>query len=211
MKNRKIVLVFFSSIALCFHSVAQVSDSNDFTQRELMDVTCATEGLFTGKDKIVIDFTKLTPKEWCYPMRNGKVISPFGGARRHHTGADIKTHAGDTIFAAFDGKVRLAKPYSGYGNVIVIRHDIGIETVYSHNKKNLVKVNDHVRAGQPIAIVGRTGRATTEHCHFEIRINGRAYDPMKFFDAATRQLRSQKVIAYKSGKIQFLKVDAAKQ
>ena len=195
-------MTFIFSVTLCILSVAQTSNITEFSQREQMDVACATEGLFAGKDKIVMDFSKLTTNEWCYPLKNGKLISPFGGARRNHTGADIKTHAGDTIFAAFDGIVRLSKPYSGYGNVIVLRHDIGIETVYSHNKKNLVKVNDNVRAGQPIAIVGRTGRATTEHCHFEIRINGKAYDPMKFFDATTHRLRQQKVVAYKSGKIQ---------
>ncbi len=178
----------------------------DFTAMEKADVACQTVGLFDGRDKIVIDLSRLEDKDWCYPLRNGKIISPFGRSRRNHTGTDIKTFAGDTIYAAFTGRVRFARMYSGYGNVIVLRHDIGLETVYSHNKKNLVKVGDYVRAGQPIAIMGRTGRATTEHCHFEIRINGKPYDPMKFFDGDTRQLRSEKVIAHKSGKIQFIDI-----
>ena len=75
------------------------------------------------------------------------------------------------------------------------------ETLYSHNSKNLVKVGDWVKAGQPIALTGRTGRATTEHLHFEVRINGKTYDPARFFDHKNRSLKKVKVVAHKSGKV----------
>lgn len=178
----------------------------DFTEREKNVVAVPTKGLFDESDKIVVDFSKISRKDWCYPMKNGRVISPFGGKRKNHKGTDIKTFANDTIYAAFDGRVRFAKSFAGYGNAIVLRHDIGIETLYSHNKKNLVRIGDYVKAGQPIAIVGRTGRATTEHCHFEVRINGKPYDPMRFFDSKTRQLRSISVVAHKSGRIETVNV-----
>jgi len=90
--------------------------------------------------------------------------------------------------SAFDGIVRLAKPYYAYGNVIVVRHYNGLETVYSHNSKNLVKPGDYVKAGQPIALTGRTGRATTEHLHFEVRVNGQHFNPNLVFDLQERKL-----------------------
>ena len=183
-----------------------ISLKEDFTDREQQHIQVPTSGLFDDAPKITIDLSTLTRNDWCYPMKNGKVISPFGGSRKNHAGIDIKTFAGDTIYAAFSGRVRFAKPYSGYGNVIVLRHSTGLETVYSHNKRHLVRIGDFVMAGQPIAIVGRTGRATTEHCHFEVRINGKAYNPARFFDTTLRTLKSMKVIAYKSGVIETYNV-----
>ena len=76
-----------------------------------------------------------------------------------------------------------------------------METLYSHNSKNLVEVGEWVKAGQPIALTGRTGRATTEHLHFEVRINGKTYDPARFFDHKNRCLKKVKVVAHKSGKV----------
>lgn len=122
-----------------------------------------------------------TEQWWCYPLPGAKVISPYGG-RRHHSGTDIKTKPNDNILAAFDGEVVFSGKYGGYGNLIRLRHDNGLETYYSHNSQNLVKVGDVVRAGQVIALTGRTGRATTEHLHFETRVNGKAVNSKKYFD-----------------------------
>ena len=85
----------------------------------------------------------------------------------------------------------MSKPYSAYGNVIVVRHPSGLETVYSHNSKNLVQSGDTVKAGQPIALTGRTGRATTEHLHFETRINGQHFNPNILFNMKTEALRHE--------------------
>lgn len=84
----------------------------------------------------------------------------------------------------------MSKMYGGYGNIIVIRHPNGLETVYSHNFKNFVRSGDKVKAGEPIALTGRTGRATTEHIHFEVRINGQHINPSLLFDMKTRALRT---------------------
>ena len=127
---------------------------------------------------------------WSYPLPDAKVISPYGkrGGRRH-TGVDLKTKANDEIRAAFDGEVVFSGPYSGYGNLVRIRHDNGLETYYSHNSKNLVKTGEQVKAGQVIALTGQTGRASTPHLHFETRINGQPVNPNTYFDHATHSLR----------------------
>lgn len=174
-------------------------NSLDFTSAEKRIVATPTKGLFDDKDVLTIDLGKYNEGDWCYPLEGSKVISPFGG-RRRHSGVDIKTRPNDDIKSVFDGVVRFAQPYYGYGNVIVVRHANGLETLYSHNSKNLVKVGDHVKAGQVIALTGRTGRATTEHCHFEVRVNGKIIDPGKLFDFKTRSLKSDLLGFNKYGK-----------
>lgn len=134
------------------------------------------------------DVSRDSTQWWCYPLPGAKVISPFGG-RRHHSGTDIKTKPNDEIYAAFDGEVVFSANYAGYGNLIRVQHANGLETYYSHNSKNLVKKGDHVKAGQVIALTGRTGRATTEHLHFEMRVNGRAVNSNKYFDHTNHTLR----------------------
>lgn len=184
---------------------AAVDLDREITERERADVAVSTPGLFANSNTITINFAEMSEGQWCYPLEDSKVISPYGGKRRH-SGVDIKKGSHDEIHAAFAGKVRFAKRYSGYGNVIVVRHASGLETLYSHNSQNLVKVGDWVKAGQVIAISGRTGRATTEHCHFEIRINGRSYNPALIYDHANHQLKHVKLVVSKSGKISITPV-----
>ncbi|MCC8034611.1 MAG: peptidoglycan DD-metalloendopeptidase family protein [Rikenellaceae bacterium] len=124
-----------------------------------------------------------------YPYK-GRFLSDFGmRSGRPHTGIDIKTIADDTIRAVLPGVVRMSKNYSSYGNIVVIRHPHGFETVYAHCSRNLVGVNDRVEAGTPIGLAGRTGRATTEHLHFEIRVAGEPLDPKKMLDIENEGLR----------------------
>jgi len=113
----------------------------------------------------------------------GKVISRFGPrSGRMHTGTDIKKIKGDTIYAAYDGQATMAKYYYGYGNLVVLDHGSNIETYYSHLSKCLVKPGEPVKIGMPIGLAGATGRATTSHLHFEIREQGKPYDPEMVFD-----------------------------
>jgi murein DD-endopeptidase MepM/ murein hydrolase activator NlpD len=129
-------------------------------------------------------------QNWCYPLPGAKVISPYGSrGGRSHSGTDLKTKPNDNILAAFDGEVVFSGNYYGYGNLIRIKHANGLETYYSHNSKNLVKVGDRVKAGDVIALTGRTGRATTEHLHFETRINGQSVNSARFFDHERHELR----------------------
>ena len=154
---------------------------------------------FKNNNEFSINFAEYSEEDWCYPMKGGKVISSFGGKRRH-AGTDIKTKAGDPIYAAFEGKVVRSGTHYGYGLCIVIRHANGLETLYSHQKKNLVKVGDWVKAGDQIGIVGRTGRASTEHCHFEVKCNGRPFDSAKIFNHANNTLKSQTLVFRKTKK-----------
>jgi len=114
----------------------------------------------------------------------GKVTSPFGPRwRRFHYGTDIKLQIGDTVVAAFDGKVRVEQyERRGYGNYLVIRHPNGLETVYGHLSQFLVSDGETVVAGQPIALGGNTGRSTGSHLHFECRFLGQAIDPSDIVD-----------------------------
>lgn len=137
---------------------------------------------------------------WCYPLVGAKVISPYGRrSGRSHTGVDLKTVARDTIRAAFAGTVVWSKPMSGYGNLVRITHANGLETYYSHNTKNLVREGDRVRVGQPIALTGQTGRASTPHLHFEVRINGRHLNPATFFNHQTYTIRPDAFLKTKDG------------
>lgn len=114
----------------------------------------------------------------------GTVTSPYGPRRRRfHYGIDLKLQIGDTVYAAFDGKVRVCSyERRGYGNYLVIRHPNGLETVYGHLSESLVHINENVQAGQPIALGGNTGRSTGSHLHFEFRFLGQAIDPSDIID-----------------------------
>lgn len=103
--------------------------------------------------------------------------------RRMHHGIDLKVQIGDTIYAAFDGKVRVtAYEKRGYGYHVVIRHPNGLETVYGHLSGFLVSDNEVVKSGQAIALGGNTGRSTGSHLHFELRFLGKSIDPTKVID-----------------------------
>lgn len=183
-----------------------VDMDREFTKNEQSIVSAKTPELFAKSKSITINFAAYDESDWCYPLQGSKVISNYGGKRRH-SGVDLKTKPNDTIRAAFAGRVRFSKRYSGYGNVVVLRHASGLETLYSHNSKNLVNVGDWVKPGQPIALTGRTGRATTEHLHFEIRVNGKAYNPALIFDHPNRKLKNVKVVVNKSGRISVSEAD----
>lgn len=144
---------------------------------------------FTITNTFRLDLEKIEEKAWAYPLPGAKVISPYGGKRRH-SGVDLKTKANDEIVAAFDGEVVASGPYFGYGNCIRIKHAYGLETLYSHQSKNFVKKGDKVKAGQVIGLTGRTGRATTEHLHFEMSFGGRRLDPAIVFDHSNHKLKA---------------------
>lgn len=137
---------------------------------------------------------------WCYPLPSAKVISNYGGRDgRRHTGVDLKTTNKDKILAAFDGVVVFSGKSSGYGNLVRLRHENGLETYYSHNSKNLVKQGERVRAGQVIALTGQTGRASTPHLHFETRIQGKPVNPNTYFDHQRHVLRTDAFVKKNNG------------
>jgi len=118
------------------------------------------------------------------PTESRVVTSNFGARwGRQHKGLDIKVYIGDTIRAAFSGKVRVVRyEAAGYGKYVVIRHNNGLETIYGHMSAWLVQENQVVKAGQPIGLGGNTGRSTGSHLHFETRLCGVALNPALMFD-----------------------------
>lgn len=116
----------------------------------------------------------------------------FGIRRgRRHQGVDIPLKTGDPVYATFNGKVRISKYLGGYGNLIVIRHENGLETFYGHLSKRNVEVGDWVNAGDIIGLGGSTGRSTGPHLHFETRYQGFAFDPQWLIDFKTGDLRQR--------------------
>ena len=130
------------------------------------------------------DSFRIDLRHFCMPTPSRTITSNFGRRwGRMHKGLDIKVYTGDTIRAAFDGKVRMAQyDANGYGNYVVIRHPNGLETIYGHMSKHLVNENQNVKAGTPIGLGGNTGRSTGSHLHFETRLCGVALDPALMFD-----------------------------
>ncbi|MBR3936734.1 MAG: peptidoglycan DD-metalloendopeptidase family protein [Bacteroidaceae bacterium] len=132
------------------------------------------------------DSVIISMKGYCMPTDSTYITDKFGyrpRRGRQHFGLDIRIKTGDTIRAAFDGKVRISRyERRGYGHYLVIRHPNGLETLYGHLSKKLVNENDIVHAGDPIALGGNTGRSTGPHLHFETRILGNAINPALMFD-----------------------------
>lgn len=129
-------------------------------------------------------------KSYRYPYV-GRITSRYGMRhRRAHNGIDMAVKVGDTICSAFDGRVRFSKATeTGYGTLIIIRHDNGLETYHGHLSKRLVEENDRVVAGQPIGLGGNSGRSTGPHLHFETRYYGQSFDPERLINFRTGELR----------------------
>ena len=138
------------------------------------------------KNVTIPDSFRIDLSGYCMPTTNTKITSKFGPRRRRmHKGIDVKVYIGDTIRAAFSGKVRVVKNQgrrTGYGKYVIIRHDNGLETVYGHLSKQLVNEEQYVEAGEVIGLGGNTGRSTGSHLHFETRFLGQAINPAFMFD-----------------------------
>lgn len=179
--------------AVFYEPALQIRDS--FTNIEKCMVGLKDETLFKGRPEIILNFENIQDNSYFFPLPGARILSAYGRRNgRSHTGIDLKVNRRDTILATFDGIVRMVGWARGYGNVIVIRHYNGLETVYAHNSKHLVRSGDKVNAGTPIAITGATGRASTDHLHYEIRMNGTPFNPNIIIDFTTRQLRNQRIV-----------------
>ncbi len=143
-----------------------------------------TDRVHVYTNYMVPDSFRIDMTGFCMPTTHTKITSKYGPRRRRmHKGIDVKVYRGDTIRAAFDGKVRIVKyERRGYGKYVVLRHDNGLETIYGHLSKQTVKVNDYVKAGDVIGLGGNTGRSTGSHLHFETRFMGEVINPALLFD-----------------------------
>ncbi|WP_175490945.1 M23 family metallopeptidase [Pontibacter chinhatensis] len=123
-------------------------------------------------------------REYNMPLEKTPITSKFGPrSGRWHYGTDIDLDTGDSIYAAFDGVVRINKwDGGGYGNYIVLRHYNGLETLYGHMSRTIAKTGDFVKAGEVIGLGGSTGRSSGPHLHYEVRYQGNPLDPENIYD-----------------------------
>mgnify|MGYP004448799751 CR=1 FL=1 len=174
--------------------VLSVANYLDFEEEEAPEEDIYTEGWNSRyvncyQNASVPQTATIDVSKFCMPVP-GYLTSPYGYRKRfkrQHKGVDLKLNIGDTVRAAFDGRVRLTKfEAKGYGNYIVARHTNDLETVYGHLSKFLVNEGDYVKAGDPIALGGNTGRSTGPHLHFETRYMGYPINPSAIFDFANQ-------------------------
>ena len=142
------------------------------------------------KDANVPNSKVLDVRHYVMPIKGNYVTSHYGYRPkfgRTHKGIDLRAAIGDTVYSAFSGRVRLTRfERGGYGFYVIVRHENGLETVYGHLSRFLVKPDQYVKAGQPIALSGNTGRSTGPHLHFETRFMGYAINPEAIFDFGNR-------------------------
>ncbi|HSE11010.1 MAG TPA: M23 family metallopeptidase [Rudaea sp.] len=129
-----------------------------------------------------------------YPVASGYIGSGFGartdpinGFDEYHTGIDFDAPTGSPITAVADGVVTFNGERPGYGNVVEVDHGNGYMTRYAHNSKNIAQIGQRVHAGDVIAKVGSSGRATGPHCHFEVWLHGRAVNPLTYVNRAVKR------------------------
>lgn len=157
-------------------------------ERELFELNWDNEKLNPYSTEPTIG-ERIDIRSYVNPVRTNVVNSHYGYRSRfgrNHYGIDLKASIGDTIYAAFSGKIRLTKfDRGGYGFYVVIRHENKLETLYGHLSRFLVKENQYVKEGEAIGIAGNTGRSTGPHLHFEFRYNGKCINPEKLIDFET--------------------------
>lgn len=148
------------------------------------------DNTYAHRETALPDSFRIDLRGFHMPTPSRVVTSNFGSRwGRQHKGLDIKVYIGDTIRAAFSGKVRVVRfERRGYGNYVVIRHPNGLETIYGHMSKHLVVENQEVRAGEPIGLGGNTGRSYGSHLHFETRLCGVALNPAIMFDFVNQDI-----------------------
>lgn len=158
-------------------------------------ITCNTNQVGVMKDTIWMCVLDSAHSDFCIPF-DGRITSGFGYRHgRNHNGVDIDLEEGDTIRAAFDGKIRYAQYHeNGFGNLIIIRHYNGLETYYAHCSKLLVAPNQEIKAGDPIALGGNTGHSYGAHLHFEIRFYDVPIDPELVFNFQVKDVYSNLLV-----------------
>lgn len=161
-------------------TVFQITPDNEFPESQIIKIESDSLGVYN------------------HP-RVGPVNSKFGWRDgRMHKGIDINLHKGDAVVAAFDGMVRIAHAKGAYGNVVIIRHYNGLETVYAHLSKMKVKPGQIVLAGQLIGLGGSTGRSSGPHLHFEVRFKGQALNPSSIISFVENKAYNDSIVIKKS-------------
>lgn len=154
--------------------------------------------LLTTNDTVRLVLNDIYRCNYVHPV-NSDVNSGFGYRKgRYHFGVDLDIEYGEPIYNSFDGKVRVAKYSPTYGNVVVVRHYNGLETVYSHLSDFSVDKGDEIRAGTTVGLGGNTGRSTGTHLHYEVRFQGEPVDPAEVISFEHQTLKDDTLEVYRS-------------
>jgi biotin carboxyl carrier protein len=189
--SRKQLRIVCLLMAGLLNASPMLAQRGKFSAAEQQQISVPTPGLFADGDAFVVDFKAIADRDYSFPL-------PVGHATLiGNQSLEITTVRGDAVKAMFDGVVRLSRKHPQYGNVIVIRHDNGLETVYANNAQNMVKVGQHIQAGQTIAIVG--GSADRVYCTFAAMVNGGWINPATIVDPVSHRLRRQAFQFKKNG------------
>ena len=150
------------------------------------------------KDTIWLCLNEEESNDFSIPVK-GVVTSHYGyRSGRYHNGIDLALKIGDTVYAAFSGKIRYAKYNDGgFGNLVVIRHNNGLETFYAHLSKHLVVPNQDIKFGEPIGLGGNTGRSFGPHLHFEVRFYDGSINPEEIIDFTSKKLKRENLFVHK--------------
>ena len=190
--------------AACIVIMTSAAKEDDFTALERQQISIGTPGLFDHSEAFSIDFGGYRKSDYSFPLPVGKAEVKGGNE------LEITTKKGDAVKSMFAGVVRISKHISGHGNVIVVRHNNGLETVYSKNAENLVKVGDKVKAGQTIAIVGGEGGHT--FLTFYIMVNGGKINPEIIIHPKSHKLtRRTLMFKRKGGNVETVVVGGEKK
>jgi len=179
-----------------FYQIAVDNEPPSHDLYSLWDTENPNSAEFAKKDS-TYSFDLVDHTNDCgFEMPSKGIITSLYGYRdgRMHNGVDIALHTGDEVYSAFRGMVRVAKRFGSFGNVVVVRHYNGFETVYAHLSKISVKPGDMVDPGQVLGKGGNTGRSRGAHLHFEVRFKGHPVNPRYFIDLEAKKLLSESVI-----------------
>lgn len=214
---KKVVLLLFLTFLIGNQIIAQNGEKSDSANFIREDYQIPAYNLYTqdwsaefvvGRElalpfgdnsdlKIILVDGDNTP--FVMPCEPEKVLSKYGMRNKQmHTGIDLKLAASAPVRCCFDGVVRLAKNSPNYGKMVVVRHYNGLETLYAHLDSICVGRDEIVKSGQLVGLAGRTGRASTEHLHFETRFLYAHFDPSKMIDFEEEELISNILIINKS-------------
>ena len=161
-------------------TVFNITSPDDFPNSQIIEIESDSLGQYTHP--------KLGPVNSKFGWRDGRM----------HKGIDINLHKGDPVVAAFDGMVRIAQAKGAFGNVVIIRHYNGLETVYAHLSKIKVKPGQVVLSGQLIGLGGNTGRSSGPHLHFEVRFKGQALNPAAIISFTENKIYHNSIVIKKS-------------
>lgn len=181
------------------HKIMTEEQNGDFSQKWNNDACFSTRNdLSKLKDTVWLCVTDENHPEFVMPVK-GVVTSRYGfRSGRNHNGIDLDLETGDTVVAAFSGKVRYSKYNDGgFGNLVVVRHYNGLETFYAHLSKLLVAPDQDVKAGEPIGLGGNTGHSFGAHLHFEVRFFDAPMNPEEIINFDKKYLKNENLYVHK--------------